>query len=67
MEKLARKQIQTLTPYMSARKIGGSGDVWLNANESPFNNEYKTDFARLNRYMSASLTSSFLPMPLMLG
>lgn len=50
MEKLARKQIQTLTPYMSARKIGGSGDVWLNANESPFNNEYKTDFARLNRY-----------------
>ncbi|MCG7488100.1 histidinol-phosphate transaminase [Vibrio sp. Of14-4] len=50
MEKLARKQIQTLTPYMSARRIGGSGDVWLNANESPFNNEYKTDFARLNRY-----------------
>ncbi|CAM3615922.1 histidinol-phosphate transaminase [Vibrio aquimaris] len=50
MEKLARKQVQTLTPYMSARRIGGSGDVWLNANESPFNNEYKTDFARLNRY-----------------
>ncbi|WP_114785596.1 histidinol-phosphate transaminase [Vibrio tetraodonis] len=50
MEKLVRKQIQTLTPYMSARRIGGSGDVWLNANESPFNNEYKTDFARLNRY-----------------
>ncbi|EJF1756170.1 histidinol-phosphate transaminase [Vibrio cholerae] len=50
MEKLARQQIQTLTPYLSARRIGGSGDVWLNANESPFNNEYKTDFARLNRY-----------------
>ncbi len=50
MEKLARKQVQQLTPYMSARRIGGTGDVWLNANESPFNNEYKTDFARLNRY-----------------
>lgn len=50
MEKLARQQIQALTPYLSARRIGGCGDVWLNANESPFNNEYKTDFARLNRY-----------------
>ncbi len=50
MEKLARQQIPALTPYLSARRIGGSGDVWLNANESPFNNEYKTDFARLNRY-----------------
>ncbi|WP_217564836.1 histidinol-phosphate transaminase [Vibrio cholerae] len=50
MEKLARQQVQALTPYLSARRIGGSGDVWLNANESPFNNEYKTDFARLNRY-----------------
>lgn len=50
MKKLARKQIQTLTPYQSARKLGGAGDVWLNANESPFNNEYKTEFGRLNRY-----------------
>lgn len=50
MEKLARKQVQALTPYLSARRIGGSGDVWLNANESPFDNQYKTDFARLNRY-----------------
>ncbi|AMG04204.1 histidinol-phosphate transaminase [Vibrio mimicus] len=50
MEKLARQQVQALTPYLSARRIGGCGDVWLNANESPFNNEYKTDFARLNRY-----------------
>lgn len=50
MEKLARKQVQALTPYLSARRIGGSGDVWLNANESPFDNEYKTNFSRLNRY-----------------
>lgn len=52
MEKLARKQVQELTPYLSARRIGGSGDVWLNANESPFNNQYQTSFDRLNRYSS---------------
>lgn len=50
MEKLARKQVQQLTPYLSARRIGGSGDVWLNANESPFDNSYSTSFDRLNRY-----------------
>ena len=50
MEKLARKQVQELTPYLSARRIGGSGDIWLNANESPFDNEYTTTFDRLNRY-----------------
>ncbi len=50
MEKLARKQVQQLTPYLSARRIGGSGDVWLNANESPFDNAYVADISRLNRY-----------------
>jgi histidinol-phosphate aminotransferase len=50
MEKLARKKIQELTPYLSARRIGGRGDIWLNANESPFNNEYKIELNRLNRY-----------------
>ncbi len=52
MEKLARKQVQQLTPYLSARRIGGSGDVWLNANESPFSNEYQVNFGNLNRYSS---------------
>jgi len=50
MEKLARKNVQALTPYLSARRIGGSGDVWLNANESPFTNDYSCDFSGLNRY-----------------
>ncbi|MDW6004294.1 histidinol-phosphate transaminase [Vibrio mangrovi] len=50
MEKLAREQVQKLTPYMSARRIGGSGDVWLNANESPFDNEYQLNLSGLNRY-----------------
>jgi histidinol-phosphate aminotransferase len=42
---LARKNIQALTPYLSARRIGGQGDIWLNANESPFIGENA-----LNRY-----------------
>ncbi|MDA9555908.1 histidinol-phosphate transaminase [Vibrio sp.] len=50
MEKLARKQVQALTPYLSARRIGGTGDVWLNANESPFDNEYSIAHSKLNRY-----------------
>jgi histidinol-phosphate aminotransferase len=36
VERLARPELLAMTPYQSARRIGGSGDVWLNANESPF-------------------------------
>lgn len=50
MEKLARKQVQQLRPYLSARRIGGEGDVWLNANESPFSNDYALGLKDLNRY-----------------
>ncbi|ELR67377.1 Histidinol-phosphate aminotransferase [Photobacterium marinum] len=49
---LARKTVRELTPYQSARRIGGSGDIWLNANESPFANEYTIKCDRLNRYSS---------------
>lgn len=52
IEKLAREQVQALTPYQSARRIGGSGDVWLNANESPFDNAYTVSGQGLNRYSS---------------
>lgn len=34
--KLSNPHIEALEPYQSARRIGGSGEVWLNANESPF-------------------------------
>ena len=37
-QRLARPELLAMTPYQSARRIGGSGDVWLNANESPFAN-----------------------------
>ena len=32
---LARENVRNLTPYQSARRLGGNGDVWLNANEYP--------------------------------
>ena len=48
--KLARKTVQALTPYLSARRIGGKGDVWLNANESPDCGDYQLDSSNLNRY-----------------
>ncbi|QFI37509.1 histidinol-phosphate transaminase [Moritella marina ATCC 15381] len=50
LTKLARKNVQELTPYQSARRIGGSGDIWLNANEAPDSGHYALDCNRLNRY-----------------
>ncbi|ART79267.1 histidinol-phosphate transaminase [Oceanisphaera avium] len=50
LTKLARPQVQALTPYQSARRIGGHGHIWLNANEAPTSNDYQLDCARLNRY-----------------
>jgi len=39
-QQLARPELLSMTPYQSARRIGGTGDVWLNANESPFANTF---------------------------
>ncbi|WP_406608774.1 histidinol-phosphate transaminase [Agarivorans sp. JK6] len=47
---LARKKIQALVPYQSARRIGGSGEVWLNANESPDVSDFSYEGEELNRY-----------------
>ncbi|WP_298722770.1 histidinol-phosphate transaminase [uncultured Oceanisphaera sp.] len=47
---LARTQVQALTPYQSARRIGGQGHIWLNANEAADSGEYRLDCSRLNRY-----------------
>lgn len=47
---LARQTVQALTPYLSARRIGGQGEVWLNANEAPDCSHYQLDSGRLNRY-----------------
>lgn len=56
IDQLARKTVRELTPYQSARRLGGSGDIWLNANESPFANEYNIRCDRLNRYSSCQPT-----------
>ncbi|WP_145557866.1 histidinol-phosphate transaminase [Yersinia aldovae] len=47
---LARANVRALTPYMSARRLGGNGDVWLNANEYPLATEYQLTTQNFNRY-----------------
>lgn len=50
VEKLARRAIRELTPYLSARRLGGCGDVWLNANEYPEPVTFQLTAQNLNRY-----------------
>ncbi|QIW15046.1 histidinol-phosphate transaminase [Pasteurellaceae bacterium RH1A] len=47
---LSRKNVQALTPYQSARRLGGQGDIWLNANEYPQSPTYQLSEQSLNRY-----------------
>lgn len=50
IEELARENVRNLTPYQSARRLGGKGDVWLNANEFPTAVEFQFGQQTLNRY-----------------
>ena len=50
INQLVRKNVQQLTPYQSARRIGGNGDVWLNANEYPIAPHFELTQQTLNRY-----------------
>ncbi|WOZ79017.1 histidinol-phosphate transaminase [Kosakonia sacchari] len=50
IEELARKNVRELTPYQSARRLGGRGDVWLNANEFPTAVPFELTQQTLNRY-----------------
>lgn len=47
---LARQNIQALTPYQSARRLGGNGDVWLNANEYALSPDFNLTRHNFNRY-----------------
>ncbi len=47
---LATKRVQDLTPYLSARRIGGSGHTFLNANEAPKSASYLVQSISFNRY-----------------
>ncbi|WP_341503603.1 histidinol-phosphate transaminase [Gallaecimonas sp. GXIMD4217] len=49
IEQLARKAVRELSPYQSARRIGGQGQVWLNANEAGDASPYGFE-GSLNRY-----------------
>ena len=50
VKNLVRKNISRLIPYQSARKIGGNGRIWLNANESPNFDYFNLTSVPLNRY-----------------
>ncbi len=47
---LARENVQQLTPYQSARRLGGKGDVWLNANEYALAPNFQLTAQTFNRY-----------------
>lgn len=49
-EKLAPESIKKLIPYQSARRIGGSGRLWLNANELEQGVRYDSASEDYNRY-----------------
>ncbi|MCS3421625.1 histidinol-phosphate aminotransferase [Rahnella sp. BIGb0603] len=50
VQALARKNVQELTPYQSARRLGGNGDVWLNANEYAIAPNFELTQQTFNRY-----------------
>ena len=50
ISQLARANVLALEPYQSARRLGGSGDVWLNANEYPLPPSFQLRPGNLNRY-----------------
>lgn len=55
LDKLTSDSLKALKPYESARRLFAAGEsgqqqIWLNANESPFTNEYQVDDRRFNRY-----------------
>ena len=50
IEQLCAEHVHDLQPYESARRLFSGGQHWLNANESPFSNEYQLDDSHFNRY-----------------
>lgn len=54
IEDLARANVRALTPYQSARRLGGKGDVWLNANEFPTAVAFQLTEQTMNRYPNRS-------------
>ncbi|MCR5084146.1 MAG: histidinol-phosphate transaminase [Succinivibrionaceae bacterium] len=49
-ERIVTSHVKGLRPYQSARRIGGHGHTFLNANESPKSELYMFNSTTLNRY-----------------
>jgi histidinol-phosphate aminotransferase len=47
---LLRPHLRDMTPYASARRSMSGGNIWLNANESPYSGDYSVETSQLNRY-----------------
>ncbi|GEA13393.1 histidinol-phosphate transaminase [Alteromonas sp. KUL49] len=52
IDTLINDNLVPLKPYESARRLFSGGQDWLNANESPFANDYGVDSSSFNRYPS---------------
>ena len=52
LSRLINENLIPLKPYESARRLYSGGQDWLNANESPFANDYSVDCSSFNRYPS---------------
>ena len=50
VQDLLREHLKTFTPYASARRSMTGGNLWLNANESPYGRRYQVATEELNRY-----------------
>jgi histidinol-phosphate aminotransferase len=61
-EKLAPENIKKLIPYQSARRIGGNGRLWLNANELeqsiPFSNG-QLDYTRYPDFLPFDIANAY--------
>ena len=51
---LARENVRNLTPYQSARRLGGNGDVWL----TPTNTPLPWSFSLLSKRSTATRNAS---------
>lgn len=59
---LLREHLRGMRPYESARRSMSGGNIWLNANESPYSPACSGSFANLNRYpnfQSAELNNAY--------
>lgn len=50
LESLTPPHIRELVPYASARRLATEGQVWLNANENPYERDLPGQLSGLNRY-----------------